>query len=373
MCGDTLFVPSGHTPSGSSFFAKNSDRHPDEPQVMTLAQGPRWPSLLSRPVWMRGAEIGINARGVVIGNEAVFPRRKPARDGVLGMDILRLALEESATAVEAVDFIANFVETRAQGGNGAYKGKLFYDNSYLVADFTDAWIIETAGHRWAARRLTAPASISNCYSIGTDFDRSDPVTAAGKKDGYSFRSQVESRLYRFITKGDFRRACSLSAVGAAGAAASAAPEVTTESAMAALRSHGPRVKGAKSVCMHGGLLVTSATTASMVVELHPAERRAMIWFTASPMPCVSVFRPAVLENGSFCPLWEDYDYTEGSAAAEEYWKQRRSATRELERTSLTDASLAARRDAAQHQLIRLAAGPANPVEIGRVVRAFEGA
>jgi len=48
--------------------------------------------------------MGINARGVVIGNEAVFSRWKAARDGVLGMDILRLALEEAATAREAVDF-----------------------------------------------------------------------------------------------------------------------------------------------------------------------------------------------------------------------------------------------------------------------------
>ena len=332
---------------------------------MTLAPGPHWPSLLSRPVWMRGAEIGINAQGVVIGNEAVFPRSKPARDGVLGMDILRLALEESASAEQAVGLIAKFVETRAQGGNGAYKGKLFYDNSYLVADFTDSWIIETAGHRWAARRLTAPASISNCYTIEKDFDRSDPVTAAEKKGGYSFKSQVESRLYRFIAKGDFRRACSLSQAGTTGA--------TAETVMTALRTHGPRVRGARSVCMHGGLLVSSATTASMVVELHAAERKAVIWFTASPMPCVSLFRPAVLENESFCPLWEDYDYKEGSGAAELYWKHRRSATRELERTSLTDASLAARRDAAQRELIRLAAGPANPAEIGKVVRAYEGA
>jgi hypothetical protein len=55
--------------------------------------------------------------------------------------------------------------------------------------------------------------------------------------------------------------------------------------------------------MHGGGMVNNATTASMVVELYAAERRAMVWFTASPAPCLSLFRPAVLENGSFCPLW----------------------------------------------------------------------
>ena len=362
MC-DTLFVPAERPASGPAFFAKNSDRHPDEPQVMTLASGPRWQSLLSRPVWMRGAEMGINARGVVIGNEAVFPRKKPARDGTLGMDILREALEVSATAAEAVTFIGQFTEERTQGGNGAYKGKLFYDNSYLVADFSEAWILETAGHRWAARRLREPASISNCYTIAGDFDRADPVTAAEKKPGYSFRGQVESRLYRFITQGDFRRSCSLSA-------ATQAP-TTQEKAMAALRTHGPRVRGARSVCMHGGLLVSSVTTASMVVELQPTSRRAIVWFTASPMPCVSLFRPALLENGSFCPLWEDYDYAEGSPRAEGYWKERRSATRELERTSRGAPAVAERRDQAQGELISLASGRPDAGAVGRIVKEYE--
>lgn len=89
MC-DTLFVPFSPTSSGSASFGKNSGRNPEEPQVMTLASGPHWPSLLSRPVRVRGAETGINC-GVVIGNEAVFSRWKSARNGVPGMDILGLA------------------------------------------------------------------------------------------------------------------------------------------------------------------------------------------------------------------------------------------------------------------------------------------
>jgi secernin len=361
MC-DTLFVPSTATRAGAAIFGKNSDRNPEEPQVMTLVSGPRWPLLLSRPVWMRGAEMGINARGVVIGNEAVFSRWKPASDGVLGMDILRQALEEAPTATEAVDFIGHFTETHAQGGNGAYKGKLFYDNSYLVADFTGAWIIETAGQRWAARRLTAPGAISNCYSITDDFERSDPVTAAERKPGYSWRRRVSRRIYDLITHGDFRRACSLSRIGSSGA--------TLETVFSALRSHGPRVTGTKSLCMHGGGLVNNATTSSMVVELHAAERRAVIWFTASPMPCVSLYRPAILENGSFCPLWKDYDYAEGSPGALEYWKQRRRATSLPGHGGPPDARRAEHRDVIQEHLLGLAAarsGPAADADLAREI------
>jgi len=319
---------------------------------MTLSPGPHWPLLLSRPVWMRGAEMGINARGVVVGNEAVFSRWKPARDGVLGMDILRQALEEAGTAEEAVDFIGHFTETHTQGGNGAYRGKLFYDNSYLAADFAEAWIIETAGRRWAAHRLTAPGAISNCYSIEDDFDRCDPATAAEKRPGYSWRRRVSNRVYGLIAQGDFRRAFSLSRIRTPGA--------TIETVFSALRSHGARVSGTRSLCMHGGGLVNNATTSSMVVEMRAEERRAIIWFTASSMPCVSLYRAAVLENGSFCPLWKDYDYAEGSPRSLEYWKRRRLATRLLEGWAPQDLEFARRRDDAQSRLVGMVASRTGP-------------
>ncbi len=373
MC-DTLFVPSSAASDGLAFFGKNSDRNPDEPQVMTLASGPRWPSLLSRPVWMRGAEMGINARGVVIGNEAVFSRWKPVRDGVLGMDILRLALEEAATATEAVDFIAHFTETHSQGGNGAYKGSLFYDNSYLVADFADAWVIETAGHRWAARRVSAPVAISNSYSLTNDFERSDAVTALERKPGYSWKRRVSSRPYALVTQGDFRRACSLSRISAA-----ATQGQTVQTIFAALRSHSSGVNRMRSVCMHGGGLVNNATTASLAVELRAAERQAVIWFTAGPAPCLSLYRPAVLENGSFCPLWTDYDYQEGSPTAPAYWKRRRAASKQPARAALRDRQFAVRRDSAQEEIISLVNGLKGraqderaSAEIRRIVEAFEG-
>ncbi len=130
--------------------------------------------------------------------------------------------------------------------------------------------------------------------------------------------------------------------------------------------------------MHGGGPVNIATTSSMIVEMHPAERRAVIWFTASPAPCLSLYRPAVLKDGCFLPLWEDYDYREGSDRALEHWKRRRAATRALEQSAPRDPAFARRRDAAQGTLVGLVTGredgsPDTGVvrDIQRTVSAFE--
>jgi hypothetical protein len=337
MC-DTLW--SGQTPEGSSYFAKNSDRHPEEPQTLRLvAVRPAAKTLsidgallevpdsghaflFSKPSWMEGGEMGLNDRGVSIGNEAVFSRFKARKDGLLGMAALRAALSSASTAAEARDLLCRLVETREQGGNGAYKGNLVYHNSYLIADGGEAFVLETAARRWAWRRADGPATISNAYSITADPDAMDPLSAkelAALPEGRrSFRSLVEDRLYLAFTRGDRRRACT---------ARSLAGSPSLAGMMAALRDHGdgrPGAAGMTAPCLHeAGFPVKSTSTASLVVHYLPKGRAAsaLAWFTGAPHPCLHPFIPVILAGGTFIPLWESYDLSGDSAPALAFWEE----------------------------------------------------
>ncbi len=283
--------------------AKNSDRDPNEAQVpewhprRTHAAGATvrctWREvpqvahthaiLISRPFWMWGAEMGANEHGVAIGNEAVFTKEPYAPTGLTGMDLVRLALERSATADEAVGIITELLERHGQGGGCGYERRSFtYHNSFAIADPAEAYVLETAGRHFAVERVSSGArSISNGLTI--------PGFAETHSD--TLRTAVSAcRTRRELTEH--------------GAASGPA---TPAALMALLRSHGdtaaPRYSlangGMAAPCMHaGGVLASSQTTASWVSELRrgsgrgsgrgPAGRH---WVTATAAPCTSVFKP----------------------------------------------------------------------------------
>ncbi|HDD61672.1 MAG TPA: peptidase U34, partial [Chloroflexi bacterium] len=194
MC-DTLIAAPEVTKNQFTLFAKNSDRSPNEAQFLDWISARTYQSnesvqctyinipqvektaaiLLSRPFWMWGAEMGINEHGLVIGNEAVFSKipanKKPA---LLGMDLLRLALERAKSALEAVDVIVDLLEEFGQGGSHIMPGYLYYHNSYLISDPQESWVLETIGKQWAARHINPIYSISNLISLEGSWDRSSP-------------------------------------------------------------------------------------------------------------------------------------------------------------------------------------------------------
>ncbi len=65
----------------------------------------------------------------------------------------RLGLERGSTAKEAMDVVTNMLDTHGQGGNCAEGTTMTYHNSFLIADRTEAWVVETAGVHWAAERV----------------------------------------------------------------------------------------------------------------------------------------------------------------------------------------------------------------------------
>lgn len=293
MC-DTIAVK---RPEGV-LFAKNSDRDPNESQILewhprrtydpgatvdcthiTIPQVERtWATLLSRPFWMWGAEMGTNEHGVTIGNEAVFTNQPYAKRGLTGMDLIRLALERADTAAGAVAIIKDLLETHGQGGGAGYEHPDFtYHNSFIVADPASAYVLETAGKLVAIEAITEGVrSISNGLTIpgfaGAYRDRLRTRVA-----GCDVRIELTTRL---------------------GSGASGAADL-----MAVLRSHGagrwPRynlINGTLHMpCMHGGGVVAgSLSTASWVADLTPGGIRH--WVTGTSSPCVGIFKPVAVDR-----------------------------------------------------------------------------
>jgi dipeptidase len=88
--------------------------------------------------------------------------------GLLGMDIIRLALERTKSSKEALNFIINTIETYGQGGNASYEHKMLYSNSFMIADPNEAWVLETAGKYWVAKKVEDFYTISNALTISDD-------------------------------------------------------------------------------------------------------------------------------------------------------------------------------------------------------------
>ena len=135
--------------------------------------------------WTFGYEHGMNEHGVAIGNEAVWSKEPlEGKNGLLGMDLVRLGLERGKTAYDAMHVIIDLLAKYGQCGNCVHtsEGMEFrYHNSFLIADPHEAWVLETAGEYWVAKRITIGVySISNIYTIETDWDEAPPQAGAAR-------------------------------------------------------------------------------------------------------------------------------------------------------------------------------------------------
>src|SRR3954469_22506864 len=292
-------------------FAKNSDRPPDEAQVL-LAHAARTgsatlrtqyleiddtgavPFVGSHPTWLWGAEHGVNEHGVAIGNERIWTTDHPRAQavGLIGMDLVRLGLERARTADDALSVMTAALAEHGQGGSGERDHDAPYFSSFLIADPHGGWLLETSARTWAARPVGDGAAISNRVTLATDWT----VASSDVEPGASF-DQWRSRTIR--TSIADRRVAATRACVARG------PGASVTDVVAALRDHGrgpwadpaapdnpvPRTRYDDdrhvTVCMH--LTDDQATTASFVTELRVGAP-ARVWACLGS-PCVSVYVP----------------------------------------------------------------------------------
>lgn len=291
MCDVLVALPSVSATS-RTLFAKNSDRPPHERQVLEWSaprrdsgglrvthieiephRGDTLGCVLSRPVWCWGAEHGVNEAGVAAGNTAVYTTLDPrgAPPGLIGMDLVRLALERAESAAGAVDVIVELLLRHGQGGSGhdpavVPQGRPYW-NSFLVADAGAAFVIDTSGTEYAVEPVVAARAISNRTSIPA-FD------ARHRHPRQPVERLVNPRWdasRRVLSK----------------------PSVTVDSMMRHLRTHDSCGEPGWSVCMHAADV--EATTASMVAELAP-DGASRVWALVG-RPCEQDYREVPV--GSF--------------------------------------------------------------------------
>ena len=328
MC-DTIVATPRATADGVVLFGKNSDREPNEAhQVISLPAQDHPPKsrvhctyieipqakhthalLLAKPFWIWGAEMGVNEHGLAIGNEAVFTK-EPYEKGrsLTGMDFLRLALERASTASAAVDVITGLLSEYGQGGNCGFAHRLFYHNSFLMADPREAWVLETAGRHWAAKRVSGVYAISNGLTIGSDWDLASPelvdhaVAQGWCRDPATFHF---ARCYSDFLYTRFS-CCRERLAGTTEMLGARMGTLTVSDFISTLRGHGYRdlrerlpergITGS-TICMHAGFgpVRGSQTTGSMVSHLHPD--RPTHFVTGTAAPCTSIFKPVWLDAG----------------------------------------------------------------------------
>ena len=326
MC-DSLCVLA---PEGT-LFAKNSDRPPGELQLpevhghrpaggrvrtqyLDIDDEGAYAVLLSRPDWLWGAEHGVNEHGVAIGNEKVDTRSGVDRapPALIGMDLVRLGLERAVGAEQAVEVMTALLERHGQGGIADEANELAYDSSFLVADGSSAWVLETAGRTWAAQPVAANgvAALSNRLTIRRDWTRASADVPAGA-DFDSWRDPVVDAAYadvRLVASRKFLgggrssdpgpdrtptprhvvghlRDHGTGPWGEPGTASAPASTATVVPPPSEIRADGTGV----TICMHAGRHM--ATTASMVAYLPRPNTGPLRSWVAAGSPCVSVFVP----------------------------------------------------------------------------------
>ena len=319
---DTFALTAGAF-AGGNLLCKNSDRPLGEAQPLrfyprrSYAAGEQlqcthltvpqaetaWAVLGCQPYWIWGFEMGVNEWGLAIGNEAQGSRCEPeTEEGLLGMDLLRLALERAKNARQAIAVITQLLERYGQNANASMLFDRRYENSFMLVDKDEVWLLETAGRQWVAKQVHDRAAISNCYTVEEAFD-----LCSGKLEDYA-------RQRRWLAPDEpmnFAKAYTAPAIRQTASnprhrrlvkLINARAQLTESDCRDILRDHfegeliEPRFGACYgmfvTVCMHAMTWDASQTTCSLLARWD--ERLGVVARYAPSIPCCSAYIPVYM-------------------------------------------------------------------------------
>ena len=220
------------------------------------------------------------------------------------MDLLRLALERAKNAEGAVDVIVSLLEAYGQNANANPFFDRRYENSFMICDPKEIWLLETAGRRYAARRIPDYAAISNCYTIGRQYDRSSADLEQYARARRWTGPDEPFDFARAYTLGALRQRMAVPrwralAAGMERLMREGGGRLSEQGLRRLFRSHfegellSPRFGATSgtftSICMHAQT-ITEAKTASSLFVTYDREEKPVVR-CAPGSPCCSVYLP----------------------------------------------------------------------------------
>jgi dipeptidase len=170
------------------------------------------------------------------------------------------------------------------------KGNSHFDSSFLMADMHEAYILETAGRKWAVKKIEEFDSISNMLGISTDWQRSSESSASNTLDWALTHAlpdvppNLGAPTRRSITCGALR---------------AARGRITSQTMFGIMRQHGDGYHPAtaethRNVCIHAGPQENRWWQADGVMVTEASPQGVLIWLTGTSGNCVSIFKPVFL-------------------------------------------------------------------------------
>ena len=235
-----------------------------------------------------GVGMGINEWGVVVAdNDAPTRELLEGESGLHDNDICRLILERSKTAYEGVKLVGSLIEEYGH----SYVGQI-----YWIADSKEVWIVECAGHHWAAVKVKDGIAVrANQFQITTDWDEgSNDLVEYTLEKGWC-KSTEEFSFAECYSKTGYPYSSSQTRVERGiNLLNRKIGSLTREDLIEVLSDHYEGTSMYRSPHSNDlyRTICSKRTVSAMVIQLHenlPSEMQVM-WYCMSS-PCVGIFMP----------------------------------------------------------------------------------